>query len=232
MAKVGTSTFEGIAFGPTDINGGLVIGSTNDILYGGDVSGDAAGLGIPVSFALDHKHFALAVYADDAGTISAVNGWVSAIFGSHVVYAVHTATNWSAFGVAGQTHIGASVATSGNIAGVYGIVEVDSTATLAGNCFGGLFGATIPSTVTGSDSYWMGGVMVGGTNAGGTTTNNFVGMYFQNPGAEVAYDGVFGFDSAQVLTGTPTNQTTYIKVRARGAGGSISTKYIHMYDTA
>ncbi len=39
-----TATFMGLALA-ADTNGVFVVGSTKDLLYGGDMSGDAAGMG-------------------------------------------------------------------------------------------------------------------------------------------------------------------------------------------
>jgi hypothetical protein len=228
MSKIVTSTFGGIALGPNS-DGRYVIGGTNDILYGGDMSGDEAGYGITLASEDGKKHFALAVYGDDGGTAYGA-GWTSAIFGSNVIHTTIASGNVSGFATSGQMHIGASIATTGNLGGVYGVIETDDTVTLAGNCFGGVFGATIPSTVTGHDSYWMGGILIGGTNAGGTTTNNYVGIYFQNPGANVAFDGIFGLDSAQTTAGSLSSQTRYFPVMVRIGGAATATKmYIPIY---
>src|SRR3990170_2619427 len=123
-----TSTFMGLALA-ANADGNFVIGETADILYGGDMTNDTEGMGIPVISADGDQHFALSVYADDAGDELAA-GWVSSIFGSMKIYeAVTPSANLSAFGVTGQLHLAASVSTIGNLCGLYGIAETVSGTT-------------------------------------------------------------------------------------------------------
>jgi hypothetical protein len=226
-AKRIPSVFAGIALGP-DENGLLIIGTTNDILYGGDMSGDAVGMGVALDSADGKKHFGLAVFGDDAGTeLSA--GWVSSIFGSYVIYtAVTPSVNLSAFGVAGQLHIGASVSTIGNLAGVYGVVEGDGSETITGNAFGVLAGFTLGASQTLASGYYMGGIMVGGSN-NGTTTGLVVGMFMQNPSGN-QFDAAFAFGQDSQMAGVVTaaavsgSNTHKLKVYA---GGTLY--YIPMY---
>jgi hypothetical protein len=223
MAKLNPTLYDGLAVG-ADANGQMQIGGT--YATGGDMTYASAGEGVTLTVA---KPFAISVYGDDNNT-ALTTGWTSTIFGSNILFHAITSGNISAFGVSGQLHIGASMAVTGNLGGVYGCVETDETVTLAANTFGGVFGATIPSTVTGNDSYWMGGILIGGTNDGGTTTNNYVGIYFQNPGSNVAYDGIFGFDSAQTTADTLTTPSYHIPVRCNHSGVK-STQYIQLYST-
>src|SRR3989304_2981935 len=142
-----TSTFMGLALA-ANADGNFVIGETADILYGGDMSNDTEGMGIPVISADGDQHFALSVYADDSGDELAA-GWVSSIFGSMKIYeAVTPSVNLSAFGVTGQVHAAANVASTGNLAGVFGVAETVSGVTIDANFFGGEFGATLPSGAT------------------------------------------------------------------------------------
>ena len=163
------------------------IGETADVLYGGDMSGDSAGLGVKLLSADGTKHFAYAVYADDGGA-ELDAGWVSGIFGSMVIYtAVTPSCNLSAFGVTGQLHVGASVATIGNLCGVYGIAECDGSEAINGNFFGGLFGATLGASATIGSGYYTGGVMIGG-NYQGTHTGKAVAIFVQNPTGAKQFD--------------------------------------------
>ena len=218
-----TSTFGGIGLGP-NADGVFVMGGTNDLLYGGDVSNDVAGDGLTVVSADGDQHFGLAVYADENDT-ALTAGWVSTIFGSMKTYnAITGSPNVSAFGVTGQMHVGASLTSIGNICGVYGIAETVSGVTIGAQFFGGLFGASLPSGATINTSYACGGIIIGGSY-GGTTTGDVLGIYFQNPGTG-DFDGIFGLDSRNVTDGAVGGSNTKkIKVRAL-VGGTWTTYYI------
>ena len=194
-----TSTFNGIALGP-NADGVFVIGGTKDVLYGGDVSNDTAGDGIALVAADGDQHFALMINADDGGT-ALTAGWVSTIFGG---FKNHTAItggpNVSVHGVTGQVHMGASINSTGNFCGVYGIAETVSGVTITNtNFFGGNFGATIPSGATLAAGAWAGGIVVSG-NYGGTTTGKVVGMHFMNPSGAY-FDGAFSFGQNSAYAG-------------------------------
>lgn len=174
---------EGVAWdGPIDDQ--LQIGDTADVLYGGDMSGDSAGLGIQLSSADGTRHFAHAVYADDGGQELGA-GWVSGIFGSMVIYtAVTPSANLSAFGVTGQLHVDANVASIGNLCGLYGVAETSGAGvTVDANLFGGVFGVTLASGDTLGDGYYAGGILIGG-NYAGTSTGKLVAVFVQNPSGD------------------------------------------------
>lgn len=231
MSKVSqTSTYMGLALGPNP-DGVFVIGGTNDVTYGGDMSGDSEDLGITVKSENGDQHFALAVYADDGGD-ELTTGWVSAIFGSTVIYeAIDTASaNVSAFGVTGQTHIDASVASIGNIGGVYGVVETSGAGvTITHNIMGGLFGATLASGDTLASGYYASAIQLGGSYSG-TSTGRLVGIFFQNPGGTEDFDYAFAFGQDTAYAGVVTvaavsgSQTHKLKVLAGG-----TAYYIPMY---
>ena len=187
-----TSTFEGIGLGP-NADGVFVIGGTKDVLYGGDMSTDGPSDGITLISADGDQHFALAVYGDDGSTALAA-GWVSTIFGSMNTHAaISTAVNMSAFGVTGQLHVGASINSTANLCGIYGIAETISGVTItAANFFGGLFGATLPSTAVLGSGCYAGGICVSG-NYAGTTTGHIVGIHFMNPTSTAQFDAAFSF---------------------------------------
>lgn len=216
-----TSTYMGLALA-ADTNGVVILGNTNDVTYGGDMSGDTAGTGITLSSAdSSKKHFAMAVYGDDNGSELAA-GWVSSIFGSFVQYgAITPSANVSMFGVTGQVHVGAAIATIGNIAGVYGIAECDSAVTIAGNMFGGCFGASVPSGTTLSAGYYTGGIIIGGSY-GGTISGKAVGIFLQNPGSTKQFDAAFAFGQDSQFAGCVVvaavggSQTHKLKVYAGG----------------
>lgn len=215
-----TSTFMGLALA-ANTDGVFNIGATRDILYGGDMTSDVAGDGIQVISADGDQHFALAVYADDADTELGA-GWVSSIFGSMKVYeAVTPSANLSAFGVTGQLHLAANVATTGNLCGVYGVAETVSGVTVTGNFFGAVFGATIPSGATLADGYYAGGIIIGGSYAG-TTTGKVVGIFLQNPSSTAQFDAAFAFGQDSQMAGVITaaavsgSQTHKLKVYAGG----------------
>lgn len=176
------------------------IGNTADVLYGGDMSGDSAGLGIPLKSSDGLNHFAEAVYADDAG-VALTAGWVSGIFGSMVIYtAVTGPINLSAFGIAGQLHVGANVASIGNLAGVFGVAECDGTETIAANFFGVLAGVTLASGATVSSGYYFGGVIVVGSLQG-THTGKAVGLFIQNATGAKQFDAAFAFGQDGQMAG-------------------------------
>lgn len=189
-----TAKYMGMAL-MEDANGVWRIGGTNDVLYGGDMSGDVAGNGILLASADGKKHFAFSVYGDDGGTELAA-GWVSAIFGSMVIYtAVTPSCNLSAFGVTGQIHIDASITTSAQVAGVYGVAETSGagitvTAT-SGGLFGGVFGAVLASGDTLAADSYAGGILIGG-NYAGTSTGKLVAIMVQNPSGD-NFDAAFAF---------------------------------------
>jgi len=192
----------GLALG-MGANGVFVIGSTNDTAYGGDMSNDVAGLGVALSpVTSSEKHFALAVYADDAGATPASDGWCSAIFGSMVQYGAITGVggdNISYFGVAGQMHLGAQTGNIGNMAGVYGTIEVDSAVTITTQICGILAGVNIASATTDSS---IAGVQIGGSITG-TTNGLDVAIYIQNLTSTEQWDAAFRFgqDSAHSYAG-------------------------------
>jgi len=222
MTTIVTSTFEGIALGP-NADGVYVIGGTNDVLYGGDMSGDEAGSGILVDEGSGKKHFALAVYADDGGTVM-TSGWVSAIFGSMVVYgAVVYPGNVSAFGVAGQVHLGAAQGSIGNLAGVYGCAEVDGSLSVGQWIFGGCFGITVPSGST--IAYRAGGIIIGGS-LGGTHTGVACPIFIQSPGSG-AWDVVFSMDNLDTATDNTAHGSTAAGRWKVNQGGT--TKYLHLF---
>jgi len=210
--------------GRVEFAGGIkkqVVGKTADILYGGDMSSDTAGMGIKVVSADGDNHFAHAVYADDGGAELAA-GWVSAIFGSMKTYiAVTPSCNLSAFGVTGQIHAAASIASIGNIAGVYGIAETVTGVTLDANFFGGTFGAVVPSGATLGAGQYTGGIIIGGSYAG-TISGKAVGVFLQNPGSTKQFDAAFAFGQDSQMAGCVTvaavggSQTHKLKVYAGG----------------
>ncbi len=223
-----TSTFGGIALGP-NADGNFVIGQTADILYCGDVSSDTEGMGIPVISADGDQHFALSVYADDSDNELGA-GWVSSIFGSMKIYeAVTPSANLSAFGVTGQIHLAASVASTGNICGLYGVAETVSGVTVTANFFGAVLGATLPSGATLAGSYYAGGLIIGGSYAG-TTTGIVVPIFIQNPTSTAQFDAAFAFGQDSQFAGVVTvaavggSNTHKLKVYA---GGTLY--YIPMY---
>jgi len=223
-----TSTFMGLALA-ANADGNFVIGETADILYGGDMTNDTEGMGIPVISADGDQHFALSVYADDAGDELAA-GWVSSIFGSMKIYeAVTPSANLSAFGVTGQLHLAASVSTTGNLCGLYGIAETVSGVTVTGNFFGAVLGAVLPSGATIASSYYTGGLMIGG-NYAGTTTGIVVPIFIQNPTSTAQFDAAFAFGQDSQFAGCVTvaavggSNTHKLKVYA---GGTLY--YIPMY---
>lgn len=169
-----TSTFDGIAFGP-NADGVYVIGGTNDLLYGGDMSGDYAGMGITLTGgSASDSHFALAVYADDDGT-AIPSGWVSTGFFSYVNYAAQAAG--SAFGLTGQIHLGAEFTACDNLGGIYGLAECDSAETVNGHVYGGMFGVSLSAGTYGS-SYVLAGAQVSAKQAGATTNGTVAGIHF------------------------------------------------------
>lgn len=178
-------------YGEATLDGPLSIGTTQDSLYGGDMTGDSAGDGIAVAGSDGTAHFAHEVYADDAGT-ALTAGWVSASFNSMKVYtAVTGSINLSAFGLTGQLHLEASVSSIGNLCGIYGLAETVSGVTIGGApFFGGLFGATIPSGAT--NTGYAGGIIIGGSYDG-TTTGIIVPIFVQNPTSTANFDAAFAF---------------------------------------
>ncbi len=204
---------DGLYFdGPIDDQ--VQIGNTADVLYGGDMSGDSAGDGIQLSSADGTKHFAHAVYADDGGQELGA-GWVSSIFGSYVIYtAVTPSCNLSAFGVTGQLHVGASVASIGNLAGVYGIAECDGSEVISANYFGGLFGVTLGASAEIGSGYYCGGVMIGG-NYQGTHTGKAVAVFVQNPTGAKQFDAFVALGQDSQMAGC---------VVAAAVGGSNTHK--------
>lgn len=168
-------------------NGRIFIGSTDDETYGGDMSGDSAGMGITVGGG-SRKNFALAVYADDNETAIA-SGWCSAGFFSYVNYAAQA--TGSAIGVTGQVHIGANFTACDNIAGVYGLTECDSAATINAHVFGGQFGVSLSAGTVGA-SYRVAGLNVsvnttGATISGTKTHINFYGGTGQTADAAMSF---------------------------------------------
>jgi hypothetical protein len=193
------------------------------------MSGDAAGDAILLDSADGKKHFALSVYGDDGGTELGA-GWTSAIFGSQVIYtAVTPSVNLSAFGVTGQLHVGASVTSIGNLAGVYGIAECDGSETINANYFGGCFGAVLGGSATIGSGYYTGGIIIGG-NYSGTLTGHAVGIFLQNPTSTAKFNAAFAFGQDTAYAGVVTaaavggSNTHKLKVYA---GGTMY--YIPMY---
>ena len=179
------------------------IGNTADVLYGGDMSGDSVRMGIVLVSGDGVNHFAQAVYADDGGTKLAA-GWVSAIFGSMVIYtAVTPSVNLSAFGISGQLHVGANVASIGILAGVFGVAECDGSEVINANYFGGNFGVTLGASAEIGAGYYCGGIIVGG-NLQGTHTGKAVGMFIQNPTGAKQFDGAFAFGQDSQMAGCVT----------------------------
>ena len=223
-----TSTFMGLALA-ANADGNFVIGETADILYGGDMTNDTEGMGIPVISADGDQHFALSVYADDSGDELAA-GWVSSIFGSMKIYeAVTPSANLSAFGVTGQLHLAASVSSIGNLCGLYGIAETVTGVTVTGNFFGAVLGATLPTGATLASGYYTGGLIIGG-NYDGTLTGHAVGIFLQNPTSTANFDAAFAFGQNSEFAGVVTaaavggSNTHKLKVYA---GGTLY--YIPMY---
>ncbi len=229
MGKV-TSTFEGIALGP-NASGVYSIGGTNDVLYGGDMSGDAAGLGIPLVGTGATQQFALAVFADDGGT-AVSSGWVSAGFFSYVNYAAQAAG--SAIGLTGQVHIGANFTAGDNVVGVYGLSECDSAETISAHVFGGQFGVTA-SAGTFSANYRVAAVSLSASMNGSTTNGTVTGLQFMNRSAG-GFDAAMSFGTvAGDITGTGADQTAdasediygHIKILV-----GADTCYINVYSDA
>lgn len=203
-----TSTFGGIALGPNAV-GAYVIGGTNDETWGGDMSGDSAGLGITLSGSGNNK-FALSVYGDDNATAITEN-WVSAGFFSYVNYAAQTAG--SAMGVTGQVHIGANI-TGDNITGVFGLVESDSAQTVNAHVFGGMF-AVILSAGTYSSAYRTAAISLTANTAGATTNGVVSGIQFAN--AATGFDAAFSFGNVGGnMTGTGADATASTGTDALG----------------
>ncbi len=207
-------TWEGIAIplsGDSKMSGKLRIGDT--VTGAGDMSSDTAGKGIALTVAAD-DNFCIDVYGDDGGT-ALTAGWVSSVFGSFVNYAAVTGgANVSIFGVSGQVHAGAAIASIGNVAGIFGVAECDSAVTLACNFFGGNFGATVPSgTIIGS-GYYTGGIMIGG-NYQGTLTGHAVAIFVQNPTGTAQFDAFVALGQDSKMAGCVT---------AAAVGGSNTHK--------
>lgn len=209
MTKI-TSTFGGIALGP-NASGTFNIGGTNDILYGGDMSGDAAGMGIPLIGTGCSQQFALAVYGDDGGTAVA-SGWVSAGFFSYVNHAAQAAG--SAMGVTGQVHIGANFTAGDNIAGVYGLTECDSAQTVNAHVYGGQFGLVL-SAGTYAAEYRTAAISLSVNTAGATTNGVVSGIFFGN--AATGMDAAFCFGNpGGNMTGTGADATASTGTDALG----------------
>jgi len=83
-------------------------------------------------------------------------------------------------GLTGRLHIGASVTSIGNLAGVFGVVEGDGSEVITANAFGVLAGFTLGASETIATGYYMGGLMIGGSN-NGTTDGKVVAIFVQNP---------------------------------------------------
>ena len=173
MTKV-TSTFGGIGLGP-NASGTFNIGGTNDILYGGDMSGDAAGLGVTLLGTGGSQQFAFSVFGEDGGTAIA-SGWASTGFFSYVNYAAQA--TGSAFALTGQTHIGANLTACDNVAGVYGVAECDSAVTASAHVYGGLFAISV-SAGTFSANYVVSSIALSARQSGATTSGLVSGIHFK-----------------------------------------------------
>ena len=196
--------------------GRMFLGRTADETYGGDMSGDSAGMGITVGGG-SRTNFALAVYADDNETAIA-SGWCSAGFFSYVNYAAQA--TGSAIGVTGQVHIGANFTACDNVAGVYGVTECDSAQTVNAHVFGGQFGVVLSAGTYGT-GYKISGISVS-CNTNGATTNAIVsGIQFMNAAAG-------GMDAAMTF-GTTAGDITGAGCDAAATVGDTPLGHVIVY---